>query len=268
MCIYIFGSDGRFLYTQKFLMRNGLLSENVSDLNSLARNDGEKLYIVLPLPFSRNGITLNVRKKINVLDLIEILQPGDTVFGGKLSEEFISRLKSKGVTVHDYYCEEFCEENAFLTATGLMKYVKEEKIELHKKNIALLGFGRCGTKICSCLKEGRNKFTVFSRSDEACKKAHALQYSFKYLDKLKDNINSFDIIINTVPDNVLTKEMLKHIKKDAAIVDIASYPYALNKDDLVESRCKYFLASSLPGKFESRKAGELIGGFVKREVKP
>ena len=66
------------------------------------------------------------------------------------------------------------------------------------------------------------------------------------LDELEENLNKFDIIINTVPAIILKKEQIEKLNKECLIVDIASFPGGVDKQAIKEYGIQYIFASSLP----------------------
>lgn len=68
------------------------------------------------------------------------------------------------------------------------------------------------------------------------------------LGELKDHIHEFDIIFNTVPAMILNEEILKNVKKDALIIDLASKPGGVDFEAAKAYGVKVIWALSLPPK--------------------
>lgn len=68
------------------------------------------------------------------------------------------------------------------------------------------------------------------------------------LGELKNHIHEFDIIFNTVPSMILDRELLKNVKKDALIIDLASKPGGVDFEAAKDYGVRVIWALSLPGK--------------------
>ena len=75
---------------------------------------------------------------------------------------------------------------------------------------------------------------------------------------LPDSIGSYDIIFNTIPAMVLESGLLKKVKSDSLIIDLASKPGGVDFDAAKEAGVKVIWALSLPGKTAPITAGKII----------
>ena len=78
------------------------------------------------------------------------------------------------------------------------------------------------------------------------------------LNDLNDNLNQFDIIINTIPFQILDKERLGLLKDDVVIIDLASNPGGVDRRIAREKGIKVIWALSLPGKVAPLTSAEFI----------
>ena len=78
------------------------------------------------------------------------------------------------------------------------------------------------------------------------------------LDELDNELNQFDIIINTIPHIILNKEKLKLLKRDCLIIDIASNPGGVDRKAVKEIGIKLIWALSLPGRVAPITSAEFI----------
>ena len=67
-------------------------------------------------------------------------------------------------------------------------------------------------------------------------------------DNLIECISDFDIIINTVPCEVLTENLLSLVKKDCVLFEVASKPYGINMNLLKNIDYPLLHAPDFPGK--------------------
>ena len=76
--------------------------------------------------------------------------------------------------------------------------------------------------------------------------------------ELGDDIGRYDIIFNTIPAMVLESGLLKKVKSDSLIIDLASKPGGVDFDAAKEAGVKVIWALSLPGKTAPITAGKII----------
>ncbi len=158
--------------------------------------------------------------------------------------------------------ESYVLKNAFLTAEGAVTLIEENtNYSLFRANVLIIGYGRIGKALHKILKGYGADITVCSRSKESeaeCVFNGARHISF---DELKKD-NAAEIIINTVPHTVLTKAELSAIRKDAVILDLASFPGGI--DTLVADSMGLLVlnGSRMPARYAEKTAGYLIGEAV------
>ena len=229
------------------------------DLNeAISKSD----IILGPLPFSSNGKTINTpfsNKKISVEDLLDSIS-GKTLLAGHFKQEIYETSREKDIKIIDILKrEDLSVLNAVSTAEGTIKIaIEETPRNLHGSNILVLGFGRVGKILSNMLKGLGANVSCEARksSDFAWIKAYG--YEPIALANLKDNLNRFDIIINTIPYIILDKDNLECVKRDALIIDLASNPGGVDKEAVKEQKIKFIWALSLAGKVSPVTSAEFI----------
>ena len=78
------------------------------------------------------------------------------------------------------------------------------------------------------------------------------------LKELKQEIGKFDIIFNTIPTEILEKELLSEVKEDAVIIELASKPGGVNRKVAEELKINVVEALALPGKVAPLTVAEYI----------
>ena len=264
--ILIFNADRRFEYTARTLEKEGFeVTFAKTDKSELIKQIAAAHTLILPLPVSRDGQTLNFQSlgaPLYLTELASAVSKGATVFGGIVTNEAKQLFWDKGVSVFDYYDEELISENALITAEALMLMFEKENIKLENKKILLTGFGRTACAVAELLKKYGADFTVCARSDEAQKLAQSKGYKFVKLKSFTGILGSFNMIINTVPALILDTAALGEMHRGAMIVDIASAPFGVTRENAEKYGMELIRALSLPGRFLPEKAGELIGRKV------
>lgn len=79
-----------------------------------------------------------------------------------------------------------------------------------------------------------------------------------HLNNLDEHLEKFDIIINTIPFQILDSDRLDLLKKDVVIIDLASNPGGVDRKAAREKDLKVIWALSLPGKVAPLTSAEFI----------
>ncbi len=268
----IFGSDSRFEYTGAYLKEKGfsVYEYDKSILSNLSQTGRAPVVFVLPLPFSRDEKRLNCSNEESRLlldDFYSLINKGDTVAGGMLTDSFKNAVCSLGAVCLDYYDEKMIDENAVLTAKALKKLLDELKSDFSGKRIAVTGYGRVAKAVAKMLEKENADFTVTARSKTAEMQASKHSQRFVKLESFTDELPFFDIIINTVPALIFDESRLSRIKKDAVFIDLASAPFGVEKELAEKHRLRLIRALSLPGRYFPEEAGKLIGRRIELILK-
>ncbi len=218
--------------------------------------------VIGPLPLSSNGEYINTPfsdKKITIDELINSIE-GKTFIAGSIKQEIYEKANEKNIKMLDIVKrEELAVLNAISTAEGALQIaINETPKNLHGNNVLVLGFGRIGKVLSKMLDGIGAKVACEARKTTDLAWIKAYGYEPINLIELKDKIENYDIIINTIPFVVLDKEMLQKVKKDALIIDLASNPGGVDRKAVKELGIKFNWALSLPGKVSPVTSAEFM----------
>ena len=79
-----------------------------------------------------------------------------------------------------------------------------------------------------------------------------------HLNELEDNLNKFDVIINTIPVIILDEKKLCRVKRECIIIDLASSPGGVDRISAEKKGIKTIWALALPGKTAPTTSAEFI----------
>lgn len=270
--IVIVGGDKRQKYLKNYLAEKGFDVSSYGLFDWDDDNDKLKMIIrpdsviVLPLPATRNDKTVVMpfsKKEISIDRLISFLGKENVVFGGIIKGELLSRLRETEIPFIDYYDNSFIEKNAVLTAFGTLKIVLEHiDFALPMGKYAITGYGRVAKEVASLLTSLSCDVTVFARNSSQREDAVIKGCKAKKLDKLSKEIEQYDLIINTIPTEVIDEETLKKVRSEAKIIELASAPYGVDFEKARRNSVDIVKAFSLPGKYTPKTAGEIIGNRI------
>ncbi len=265
----IIGGDKRQKYLGEYLKKCGNSVElyGIYDWD----DDSERLksliapesVIILPLPMSKNGKTVFMpfsKREVPLSRIAHLASSENKVFGGMFPEDFSRVLQEKKIPFYDYYDSTFISENAYLTAFGTLKIILEHiDFAITCGSFAVTGYGRVGRETAELLKKLSCDVTVFARSEEALTNASLRGCKAEKLSHLEKYADKFDIIINTVPQRIIGAEILKKMKPDCKIIEVAYAPFVVTTAAAEKYSVRLIKAPGLPGKYTPKTAGELIG---------
>ena len=205
----------------------------------------------LSMPFS--NIKLPVEEFINKFSAKNLIS-------GTIAEEYRKIFLDKNVNYIDLQKrEEFTVLNTISTAEGTIQIAMEEtQRTIHGSKILVMGFGRIGKVLAKMLDGIGAKVYCEARKNEDIAWIKAYGYEPIHLNNLNENLNKFDVIINTIPFQVLNEERLNLVKEDVVLIDIASNPGGIDRNAAKKKDLKLIWALSLPGKVAPLTSAEFI----------
>lgn len=217
---------------------------------------------VVPVPFTRDGKTVNsmLKNELTINDFIATLKAGDIIFGGNIPETFINEAKKLNVKCHDFMkCSDVVWANAYLTAEGLLsKIIESTSFSLKDSNIFIIGYGKCGSLSAKLLAPLCKNIFVYDHTPKHLHELEANGFIPLELLQIEKQIKNFNIVINTVPQAVLTNKHYSFFNKDSMFFEIASFPFGLDKEILDKHSLCLITCPGIPGKSSPKTAGEII----------
>ncbi len=247
-----------FAFNDKCSFKQGVIrSKTIQD----ATSDAD--YLLLPIPYSTNGESVNAPLYDNSLllsTLFQHIKGFQTVFAGRIDESFHSDMNTKNISHYDYAKrEEFAIYNAIPTAEGAIEIAfRECPFTVNGSRCLILGHGRIA-KILRHMLTGLGAGVAVSArkiSDLAWASSFGAD-AFSIYD-LSKHIANYQIIFNTIPYCILTKDILAKAKQKPLIIDLASRPGGVDFEAAGQMNLKAIHALSLPGKVAPDTAGRII----------
>lgn len=217
--------------------------------------------VVLPLPVSRDGKTVNAplcQGRLKLKDVNALIPACVPVLGGLIrAEDF------PGKAVFDYYGEELQTLNGIPTAEGAIAIAMSElPTTLHGTKTLILGFGRVGKALGLALRGLGAVVSAATRN--ASERAFCEVLGFEALNyaSLASEAGAFGLVFNTVPAPVLTESVLRNLPDGVPVIDLASAPGGVDAMSAERLGKKLIRAPGLPGKVAPVTAGAYIGKAV------
>ncbi len=274
--IAVVGGDLRIIKVVEMLLRDGYkvytygleLSEELMDIQELEQcptlNDAVKnATIVLgPIPLTSDRKNLSMPFSNNKLSVEEFIKniSNKTLIAGHLPEALKKDMKENDINFIDIAKrEEFVVLNAIATAEGTIQIAMEEtQRTLHGSKILIMGFGRVGKVLAKMLSGLGAEVYCEARRDDDLAWIQVYGYKPIHLVDLNKHLNKFDIIINTIPFQVLNEDKLSLVRNDVVIIDLASNPGGVDVKAAKEKGIKLVWALSISGRVAPLTSAEYI----------
>lgn len=216
--------------------------------------------VILPLPVSRDGTTVNTPLTDKVIFLQDILlyRP-KTVFGGIIRPEFKRELENAGIEAFDYYeSEALTVKNAVLTAEAAVAIaVNCTDRSIFGSKSLVLGYGRIGRQLARYLKAMGSEVTATSRNDGVLALIEADGITAKKTEKAAEACYEFDYIFNTAPTPLLDRNFFEKCSPTAFVEDLAT-DSGLDLAAAHEFNINAAVYGGLPGKHSPVSAARFI----------
>lgn len=192
--------------------------------------------------------------------------PSDTVlFCGNLNETHQKLLQGKNVKYINFlYFENFAVKNSNLTSEGVLNIILSSSDKsIYENNILILGNGRVAKSCAILLDKLGARFSLCSFHKENFDANYFFTENAFLGDKLKEKIQDFDVVINTIPAKIFDEKLLTLIQKNAIFIETASIKCL---DDEKAKHFEYIFASGLPQKVAPFSAGKLMLEIIKQNT--
>ena len=245
----ILKDDARYIHTEYYLKSRGYI---FTEANA---PPGSLDFIVFPFMGEIDSSVYND-------NYFAALKKEVLIFSGIKNVYLADKCAEYGLSYHIITEDRFVAvKNAVPTSEGVIAYLIANRINtLANSRALIIGYGVCGRDLGKRLKGLEAKVYALVRSQEKEYAAYADSVIPIYLEELL-NKPAFDIIINTVPERVLSNEILGEIK-GAILIDIASKPYGFDMEYAKKLNEKSALLPGIPGKYAVQSAGEILGEYI------
>lgn len=253
MKIMMVGNDKRSSTVSRYL------TDNCTDFQIY--NYTEKIHpdtnaIILPTPVTSDKINLNFcdADDKTIETLIRSAPDNCLIIGAGFKHPNVYDLCNR---------DDFSILNAIPTAEGTIALlINNTHTTLYKSRILVSGFGRVSRILLHRLSSFGADVTVVIRKNSNHAEIKALGMKAIYYDELISCIDSFDIVINTVPTMIFNSEILKNANKNALFVELASNQSGIDAAATKSLSINYINANGLPGKTAPITAGEIMAKTI------
>lgn len=253
----LFSADG---YSVK-AYKNDYITDSAKNIDDLIRGID---ILIAPIPCSKDNQTIFLKdeSQITLDSIMQSMYENDVkIFaGGVVKKEIKIKALDYNIRTFDFFEQESVAVlNAIATAEGAVQTAMEHSDKtIFGSSALVLGYGRCGKILSNMLKGiGANVSTTYRNDkDAAYIKAYGLN-GFN-LNALKCHISNFDFVFNTIPAEILNKEILRLINRHTIIIDIAQAPGGVDYGFARDLNIKALYCPGLPGRVAPYTAAEIL----------
>ena len=270
--IWLAGGDMRQAKLAELLARDGhgvhawaLEESGLDSLENLKREEtlsglDRADCVVLPLPVLDQMGRLNAPLSNLPRQVEEVLDAAgkeSVLCGGMVNETLTALAQARGLNIHDYFArEELAVANSVPTVEGAIQIAMENMpITLCGARVLVVGCGRIGKLLAVRMSALGAKVTVAARKYEQLAWAEAYGFHSEHIYQWLGYLCGYDLVVNTVPHQVLGVEELADLKEGCLVIDLASKPGGVDMDAAAQLGVQVIWALSLPGKVAPVTAG-------------
>lgn len=257
-----FSKDGVYInapFSKEKIKIEDLEKDLVHAINNKRKMENEKNTSIKTLRFIAGGIPKEFLKEYDITK-----NEKECIYLKDDDNQPYEKFKTADIKIIDLLeSERLTILNAMATVEGTIKIAIQEREEtIFESNVLVCGFGRIGKIMCDRFRAlGANVYCT-ARKEKDLTWIREKRYIPLTYDKVAENGEKFDLVINTVPTLVLKEKELNSFKQDVLIIDVASNPGGIDKDYAMQKNIKVITALGIPGKEMPKTAAK----FIKEEI--
>lgn len=264
--------DGNKVYTYGLEKAEELKDvENIIFCDKLSKVVQDSEIVIGPIPFSSNGKHINSPFSDNTISVRELMHVinAKILIAGSIAPEIYDLANDEYIEIIDIMKrEELAVLNTISTAEGTIEIaISNTNKIIHGSKVLILGFGRIGKVLARKMAGLSAKVTCAARKNEDLAWIKAYGHQATNINTLGENLAQYDMIINTVPNLILTSERLQNVNNDCLLIDLASNPGGIDKKAAKDRGLKLVWALALPGKVAPVTTAEFIKDTIYNVLK-
>lgn len=265
---YVIGGDERMSYLADLLKKNGKVEtacmEHVrtecTDPALILQTARNAENIILPIPYTKDDIHIYTPLsdvQVRLCDVMERLHASQNVYAG--IPKRTNAVQTQARVINFLENEQYAGNNARLTAEVVLGLIiSKYRLSPFRKRVLVLGAGRIAKLLARQLSAFCAQVTIAARKDADVAMAAAQGYGAIHICELAAHMQRFEIIINTVPAQIVGSSELQAMKESALLIDIASRPFGVDSEALKTLNKNAVSEQGLPGKYMAGPEAEAL----------
>ncbi|UPM53016.1 dipicolinic acid synthetase subunit A [Gottfriedia acidiceleris] len=229
--------------------------------------------ILLPVPGTNiEGVVDTIFSNEKVVLTKEILDSTPshcTIYSG-ISNSYLDSIvtASNRKLVKLFERDDVAIYNSIPTVEGtIMMVIQHTEYTIHNSKVAVLGLGRTGMSVARTFHSLGAKVKVGARKSEHIARIVEMGLEAFEFKNIEEAIKDVDVVINTVPVQIVTASVISKLQPHSLIIDLASKPGGTDFRYAEKRGIKALLAPGLPGIVAPKTAGQIIGNVLTQLLK-
>ncbi|WP_419888508.1 dipicolinic acid synthetase subunit A [Neobacillus niacini] len=224
--------------------------------------------VILPVPGTNlEGYVETIFSNEKVILTAEMLKKTPdhcTVYSG-ISNNYLNGITKEAnrQLVQLFERDDVAIYNSIPTVEGtIMMAIQHTDFTIHGSNIAVLGLGRCGMSVARTFHALGAKVKVGARKSEHLARITEMGLTPFHLNDLGKEVKDTDILINTIPLQIVSASVISKMPAHTLIIDLASKPGGTDFRYAEKRGIKALLAPGLPGIVAPKTAGQILANVL------
>lgn len=184
--------------------------------------------------------------------------PGTLLPAAKASPALRQAAEGQGLVLLEYGSRpDFKTENGGITAENAICIAMSQGL-IRGTHILVIGNGAIGKPLAAKLRALGGRVWVAARKPQDLRQAEGAGHCPVPMESLEACLPQVELIFNTVPALVLTRQRLALLSKEARVIDLASKPGGTDFAAAEELGVRAMPALGLPGKMTPKAAAEAV----------
>ena len=281
--IAVIGGDARYLElirqlqilpnTTIILVGFDKIEQGFTGLKQVDFNDldvGKLDVVILPITGTNNKGKVEIVFSDQYIQLtkkwFQQLKKSSIVFTGTTNDYLNATTKEAGISLLPLLDrDDVAIYNSIPTAEGtIMMAMEHTDYTLHSSRVFVTGFGRVGHTVANKFSALGAKVSVSASSIRDLARITEMGLTAIPLENLSEYTSECDVLINTIPAQVINKQTIQQLPAHSIIIDLASKPGGTDFDYAEQRGIKAILAKSLPGIVAPKTAGKILADVIKQ----
>lgn len=153
--------------------------------------------------------------------------------------------------------------NSIPTVEGtIMMAIQHTDFTIHGSKVAVLGLGRTGMSVARAFSALGAKVKVGARKSEYLARITEMALQPFHISEIEKELSDVDIVINTIPQPIVTASVISKMAAHTLIIDLASKPGGTDFRYAEKRGIKALLAPGLPGIVAPKTAGRILANVL------
>lgn len=248
------------------LLNNGFIGANQIKISELDFKHIDALILPVGGTTGSGEVMTTFSNEVVVIEEESIRKTPETcvIYTG-ISNEYLNNIEknTRRKVVRIFDRDDIAIYNSIPTVEGtIMMAIQHTDFTIHGSKVMVIGLGRTGMSVARAFHGLGAKVSVGVHRSEHLARVIEMGLDGFYTDTLDIAVQDADIIINTVPKQIITSKVISKMQSHALIIDLASKPGGTDFRYAEKRGIKAILALSLPGLVAPKTAGGILANII------